>query len=76
MTPSEIAQEWNRLWPVGSRMLWCRPSYPPVEVTTAYPAHCSDRQLGAVSVCVRAGEMSTGPVVPISQLIPIPSTTE
>jgi hypothetical protein len=69
LTPAFLA-EWNRLWPAGSRMLWMRNGYDPVEVTTAFPAYGG---AGYALVPVRADGMSTGPVVPLSQLIPIPN---
>jgi hypothetical protein len=64
MTPAFLA-EWNRLWPPGSRMLWTAGE--PREVTTRFPAHA-----GGVCIALAPGD-STGPVVPLADLIPIPN---
>lgn len=56
--------EWNRLWPVGSRMIWTGRGEP-VEVVTRYPA-ASGR------VCVSIDREDTGPIARLADLIPMP----
>lgn len=67
------SREWQRLWPVGSKMLWVGLHGPPIEVETISPVRQARDEDGAVEdvVTVRDSSGKTTVVPDIRELIPM-----